>query len=483
MKNLIYTFLIVISVSIFSFGQSTEMGLQITEIMYNPPEVNDSLEFIELQNTNSTPLDISGWKVLIGASTTPRVTFPSNTILTPNAVIVLAFNDSSFVTVYGIQPNYKLTGQGLSNSSSLISIVDANNTTITSVTYQSGWHTNTNGNGSSLNRCNFTENINSAESWAATLTPVSTNAIVNNKAVLATPGIVEPCTITSIPVYTIAQIHTENANGSADSVNVNCELRGIVHSDDFRGGVGIEFALIDYTNTGIIVIKNIDLAGFSVNRGDSVHVKGIISQSSGLTLITPNDIQIKSSGNNLVTPMVITSLNEYAEGRLVKLEGLTVQEIINSSTAGFEIVATNGIGTSFIIRIDADIDAFYRTFIPGETFTVTGIGTQLDMTSPYNEGYKLLVRDLNDFDFSLNVQHSLSGTFQLYPNPTQGKVTLTNLPLQSTIKVIDQMGKIILEKISNTSTEELMLLEYSAGIYSIQVESSNQFMQQRIILR
>lgn len=472
MKKLFSTLFLAAGLTAAAYAQAPNFGLQITEIMYNSPESGtDSLEFIELYNGGNAPLDVSGYKVNIGTSGNPRLTFPAGTTLAPHAVIILALNDSTFASVYGVAPDYKLAGSGLGNNGSTITVVNANDATVTSVSYVNTWFPATAGNGASLNRCNFSEDVNTAAAWAASTTSVGT--AINGKDLLASPGASERCVVVTTPVYPIGTINTQNADGVVDSANVSCEIRGVIHSDDFRGTTGIEFALIDSNNDGIMVFSNSDLTGFTVNRGDSVHVKGIVSQYNGLAQFTPSNIEIMSSGNALVTPLVVTEINEATEGSLVKLEGLKVDEITNSTAAGFNILATDANNVQHNIRVDADTDAFTYTFAVGTEFDVTGIGTQFDNSNPFTEGYQLIARDLADFDFVVAVNEALAAKLSIYPNPTNNVFTVSSEREFNQVIITNTIGQVVAQyNAINNNQFQINTNNLVNGLYQVTVISA-----------
>src|SRR4029453_9632963 len=67
--------------------------LRITELLYNP----NNLEFIELQNIGTAPLDISAVRFTAGVG----YAFPANTILAPGGFIVVCKDRAAFVAQYG----------------------------------------------------------------------------------------------------------------------------------------------------------------------------------------------------------------------------------------------------------------------------------------------------------------------------------------------------------------------------------------------
>jgi Lamin Tail Domain len=69
---------------------------RITEIQYHPPGTNVLAEWFELHNPGSTPLDLSHWRVTRGVS----LEIPTNTVLAPNAHLVIASDPTTFLTLH-----------------------------------------------------------------------------------------------------------------------------------------------------------------------------------------------------------------------------------------------------------------------------------------------------------------------------------------------------------------------------------------------
>jgi len=79
--------------------------LKITEIHYHPLDYDTTLgakqlEFIELKNTGSSSIDLSGLEFSEGID----FTFPTNTFIEPDSFIVVASNDFAFFLRYGFNP-------------------------------------------------------------------------------------------------------------------------------------------------------------------------------------------------------------------------------------------------------------------------------------------------------------------------------------------------------------------------------------------
>ncbi len=109
--------------------------LALTEIMYNPPAIGgasgNNLEFLELKNTGTNTLNLSGLTFTSGIG----FTFTNGTVLGPGQFFVLARNAAAFAAKYpGVIINGLYTGQ-LDNSGEKLTLSHALGTPIFSVTY------------------------------------------------------------------------------------------------------------------------------------------------------------------------------------------------------------------------------------------------------------------------------------------------------------------------------------------------------------
>ena len=128
---------------------SGRAGIVISEIHYHPVEeetfnidgtpvlylTNDVHEFVEFQNTGTSPVDLSGWVVAGGIS----YTFPTNTLIAPGAFRVIARNPARLAAVYSL-PVADVLGPYagfLGNSSDTIRLRDAAGNAVDSLTYES----------------------------------------------------------------------------------------------------------------------------------------------------------------------------------------------------------------------------------------------------------------------------------------------------------------------------------------------------------
>ena len=131
------------------------------------------------------------------------------------------------------------------------------------------------------------------------------------------------------PLYTIPQVHGEDAVGKADSANVYCELQGIVYGGNLVGQ-GLRFGLIDANNWGILINNDTSSNfGYTVKEGDKVRCFGQIQQVAGVTrmeldtiikvgsnfiLVAPLGVEARLLGVLLLLDAVVLDLSELPEG-------------------------------------------------------------------------------------------------------------------------------------------------------------------------
>ena len=78
----------------------------ISELFYNPDGQDEGHEFIELHNTTSSAIDVSGWRFLTGVS----YTFAPGTTIAAGSYLVLAQDVQDFETVFGFAPSGSFAG-------------------------------------------------------------------------------------------------------------------------------------------------------------------------------------------------------------------------------------------------------------------------------------------------------------------------------------------------------------------------------------
>lgn len=195
-------------------------------------------------------------------------------------------------------------------------------------------------------------------------------------------------------VRTIGSIRGVNNDGVADSLTKVVRLRGVVSSIDFRAS-GYSFHLQDATG-GIVVFRSADLSNYtSPLRGDSLEVYGVLGQFNGLLQLVPDTIHLRAQNRPLPIPLVVTSLTEANEGKIVRMNGLTVTTWPSTwSGSGQNILLSDG--TNSIAMRVVPLSGVWNRPQPTGTINVIGGLQQFDNTLPYTSGYQIFPRDTND---------------------------------------------------------------------------------------
>lgn len=197
------------------------------------------------------------------------------------------------------------------------------------------------------------------------------------------------------PVYPIGLITADADNdGSADSVGVRCEIRGLVYGVNLST-TGIQFALRDSTD-GVQIFAFDVVSGYVVAEGDSLVVQGSLSEFNGLAQLSPDSIFLASSGNAIADAVVVTALDESTESELVQLNCVTLVDasIWPADGDNSNVQFTNGVDT-FSVRIDKETE-IDGSAAPVGYLNLRGIGAQFDSSTPALGGYQLFPQTLAD---------------------------------------------------------------------------------------
>jgi PKD repeat protein len=229
-------------------------------------------------------------------------------------------------------------------------------------------------------------------------------AIQNLNSGTITNGINHVVTITDndYPVYPIGDINNVDGAGVGDSIGLKCWIHGVVYGVNLRA-TGLQFTVIDPTG-GIGIFNGANFPGYTtVTETDSIHLLGTINQFNGLLQIDPDSIVLINTGNALKQPTLITALSEPNESDLLRFDAgwLANPAQWTGTGSGFNVDVTDGTNT-IVVRIDNDVNLFSMP-APTGIFNVCGLGSQFDNASPYDGGYQLMPRYVQDIKVLLNL--------------------------------------------------------------------------------
>ncbi len=436
----------------------------ISEIMYNPPGT-DVLEYIELYNNDNQHVHLQGFTFAQGIV----YTFPSNAALEPGEYLIVAVDSVLFEQEFGI-PAFKWTSGALNNAGETLELRDASGNVVDIVTYAptAPWPTSPDGTGPSLELCDVNADNNVAANWSASITP---SGVFNGGIqLLTTAGADNDCSeapAPTYPPYSIGAVTSTNANGVTDSLGVKTQLQGIAYGYNLRPG-GLQFTIIDGQNNGIAVFHNNNDFDYTVTEGDEVIIRGTIAQFNGLTQINADTVWFTSADNSLVSPTVVTALDESTESQLVKINNLTIvdpAQWTNTGT-GFNVNVTDGTNT-YAMRIDADVDIFGTT-APDFAFNLTGIGGQFDASSPFLDGYQLLPRYLEDIEMVVpSHEVDFKNAVRVFPNPVANLLTIESSLEWNQVRIFNSLGALVYTNVGEAAQLRLDASQWTAGAYTI----------------
>lgn len=304
----------------------------------------------------------------------------------------------------------------------------------------------------------------------------------------------------TLNVYTIAEVHTENENGIADSLDVKCELSGIVHGVNLRGN-GLLFTINDGTG-GISIFSGGDDFGYEVKAGDGLKVQGSIGQFNGLTQINADTLWKVSSDNALNEPseFMDTGLYEALESEYIKMNALTMIDpsewkgdgsSFNVRFAASTILINVPAPDTVLVRIDDNTSLATLSLeeLTGLTenyemldWSITGIGGQFDNSEPYTSGYQLFPFEVSDIVVSevkpFAPIYSIDNEIKVFPNPMMGNwlAVQSKFPVKS-LSLYDSNG--LLQQ--KTFDRSINIQAIERGFYLLEIETEKYRILKKVI--
>ena len=215
-----------------------------------------------------------------------------------------------------------------------------------------------------------------------------------------------------------AQMDIATARQQAENSEVT--ISGVVTNGD---ELGSPIRYIEDGTAGIAIYDPENTEG--VNRGDSITVTGILVDYNGLLEIQPVSNLINHGNGYSITPQTITpnSIGEETESELVSIENVVFENSGQLFSVGIHNFSVGGQNGMIYVKADCDIE---NILIPSCPVKLTAISSQYSFTG--FDGYQLLVRDENDFEFSGGI---------CYNSPlTQSDITTTSFIVNFTTNSI-----------------------------------------------
>lgn len=272
-----------------------------------------------------------------------------------------------------------------------------------------------------------------------------------------------------------------DADGNPTMNDSLVALTGVVHSINFRPG-GLQFALIDANNDGIMIFSSSNPLGYDVMMGDELTVNGAIGSFRGVLQLNADEVTVNSSDNTLFDPTFVTALGEDTESQLIKLEFLSIVDPAQwtNDVLGFNVDVTDGTNT-YSVRILPATDIF-GTVVPMTSFdivmSVTGIGGQYSFNPEYFDGYQIQPRYLDDIELifvNRTDDVEWAKDIVLAPNPTTNTLNIKGAPRVDRLTILNAIGQVVKVENQPSINHNINVNDFSNGIYFIRFEKEGTF--------
>jgi len=282
----------------------------------------------------------------------------------------------------------------------------------------------------------------------------------------------------------IDSVRVQDANGVPLLLNQTITTRGVVTT---RREFGLFLVYFQTRTAGLVAFDTAFCSG--VKRGDSIEVTGVVTQFNGLTELSPvNSFTILDTGKT-VNPVIQTCsqvrLNgEPYEGMLIKIRNVIA--VHTTGGANVTIWTVTGSGTNYRILdgIDScDIRIYATSEIANQPvrafpFDVVTECSQFKSSAPFNSGYQILPRRLDDFTGATGinpVSNSVPDKYSLhqnYPNPFNPN-TIINFDIPRDARRETQDVKLIVYDALGKEVTALVNENKPAGNYSVTFNGAN----------
>lgn len=286
-------------------------------------------------------------------------------------------------------------------------------------------------------------------------------------------------------VYTVADI-VDVIDLDADLQPKNLgslyEITGVVYGIDYDGNAGLSFTIIDATS-GINIFNFVDVSDYVVTEGDEITARGEIAFYNGLLELKVDSIKLNSSGNTLAKPTLVAKPTEDTESEFIQLEKVWIADGTTEWPDNGNVLLTNDAMDTFQIRIDKDIPGIVGEAVAFDTMTIVGIGGQFDGSAPYDEGYQIFPRGLDDimeWKSKVSVKELNRVAVGVYPNPTSGTVQLLGNNSWNTYRVYNTVGVEVMS--GNITGNTITLSGLESGCYFIETANNELVGITRVIL-
>lgn len=150
---------------------------------------------------------------------------------------------------------------------------------------------------------------------------------------------------------------------------------------------------------------------------------------------------------------------------------------------------TNGVTQSGATLTADQEDAVYQWLDCGTGNPIPGATTRTYTPTQNGEYSVLIITSANCTVVSecatvsnLGIDKEQLTSLSIYPNPASDNVTISNIPAESTVRLLDMTGKVLFSTAAN-STLSMDLTDIKAGVYLLSIEGKKGSKTQKLVVR
>jgi len=273
-------------------------GIVISELNYHAGSDLDTDDYLELTNTSTTGIDLSGWSFSAGIT----AILAAGSTVPAGGRYVVAKDAAQFQATYGFAPD-AVYGGNLSNGGETVTLVDGALATIDTVTYAdvAPWPSTPDGTGPSLELRDLLSENTIAAAWGASLVTGGTPGALNSiNGTGPAPVVTELAANPVRPAANQAVVVSARLQvGSTASLTYKVMFGSDVAVDFLDNaaspggaGDGVYAATIPGQTAGKLIRYRVDAASggkaySAPATGDSVRYRGVVVLNSGVTSQLP----------------------------------------------------------------------------------------------------------------------------------------------------------------------------------------------------
>ena len=279
-----------------------------------------------------------------------------------------------------------------------------------------------------------------------------------------------------------------NDKGWDEGLGIKSDKNGNVYcTGKFRNFVDFDpdpinnFTLYTFGSIGNYLLKLNTSGNFIWAKNfEATDIGGMSSRTANIFDVGVNDYGVYITGNYVEKIDCDPSANKY---ELIGKDGNFEIFVISLSTDGLFNRAKSFPSTKSDYPYALWVNNNYL-FVAGYftgTIMLDNINVNGDDTYPSYNGFLAKFSDianLNTKDFNL-----YSDNIVLYPNPTNGNISLNSKTIVKTVSILDQSGKLLKDIEINNNVATLNLQNYPNGIYYLRLNSFTQSTLKKIIIK